>query len=435
MITKNHIKTVPHATGVYLFKDHNNIPLYIGKALDIKQRIKSHFSDKHSEKAGKIIKQSEKIDYIMVFSAVEALILEANLIKKYKPKYNLSLKDDKSFLYIVISAEEFPRVLAARLSDRISVKNRFGPFPSSRTVRKVLKTLRRVFPYCVASPLAKHSCFYSHIGYCNPCPANIRKLETKEFKRLKKIYLQNIGDIRKILKGKISEIKYELEKNMKYFSKQQDFENASVVLRKLKQVEYITSPYYKVNNFLENANFFGDKRTKNQNELYKLLSKYFTNLKNIDKIEGIDISNLSGLEACGSLVVFVGGEKNPKLYKRFKINYPKANDVQMIKEVLNRRLRHEDWIYPDLFVIDGGKPQVSAAASVLSKYGNIPVIGIAKREEKLIIPLKYKFVSLKLDPTSDALRLIQEIRDESHRFAKNYHTKLRKKYLSFDRSN
>ncbi len=435
MITKDYIKTLPRTTGVYLFKDHNNIPLYIGKALDIKQRIKSHHADKYSEKAGKIIEQSEKIDYIQVFSDVEALILEANLIKKYKPKYNLSLKDGKSFLYIVISAEEFPRVLAARLNDKILVKNRFGPFPSSKTVRKVLKTLRRVFPYCVQSPSAKHGCFYSHIGYCNPCPANIKRLKIAEFKRLKKVYLRNIGNIRKILKGKISDIKRELEKNIKYFSKQQDFENASAVLSKLKQIEYISSPYYQINNFLENGNFFADKRIKNQNELYKLLSKYFTNLEKIDKIEGIDISNLSGLEASGSLVVFIDGEKNPKLYKRFKINYQKANDVQMIKEVLNRRLKHEDWIYPDLFVVDGGKPQVSAAISVLSKYGNIPVIGIAKRNEELIIPLKYKFASLKLDPTSDALRLIQEIRDESHRFAKNYHSKLRKKYLLFDRSN
>ncbi len=428
MFQKERLKQISNNSGVYLFKSKQGKTIYVGKALNLRDRIRSYFSKQTTSKSELLV--NEVVDYstIEVSCEVEAIILEANLIKKYRPAFNISLRDDKSFLYIAVSDEEFPRVLSIRKNDRtVAVKYLYGPFPSSQTVRSVLKMIRRVFPYCTQSPRSKKPCFYSHIGLCNPCPGFIRKQKEDEYKKLKKKYQDNIQNIKKFLEGNLTKLTATLTKQMKMYSKNQYYEEAKIIYSQIRQIEYITKPYYKISNFINDPNFLEKERKKGNIELYQLLKQYLENLTPLKRIEGIDISNVSGRQASGGLVVFIEGEKNTSLYRRFKIQTKGVNDVAMIAEVLQRRLQHTDWDYPNLFVIDGGKPQVGTAIKTLDgKNINIPVIGLAKRFETIIIRKNESFLTVSLKKDSSALRLIQEIRDEAHRFAQKYHHRLRR---------
>ncbi|MCL5018869.1 MAG: GIY-YIG nuclease family protein [Patescibacteria group bacterium] len=429
MLDPKKIAKIPQTTGIYIFRDKFSQIIYIGKALNLKDRVSSYFAKHNNIKTQELSRNISDISFIEVASEVEALILEANLIKKYLPRYNISLRDDKSFLYIGISAEKFPRVLSFRKTEnKIKFKDKFGPFPSSRTVRNVLKILRRIFPYCTASPKTYRPCFYSHIGLCQPCPGQIRKESGETYEQLRKSYLTNISNIRKILYGKISSLKIILNKEMEQFSENQEYENAKKIKSQISALEYITRPYYKISSFLENPNFLEEQRNQQLEELNLLLKPYFIHLNTLQRIEGIDVSNLSGGEATGSLVVFVNGQKRPDLYKRFKIRTTGPNDVAMLTEVLQRRIKHNEWGRPDLFLIDGGKPQVSQARKLIK---TVPLVGLAKRLETVVVPLNHdQFREISLRRNQKALRLLQEIRDEAHRFAKSYHSLLRKKTLT-----
>lgn len=428
MFLRKRLKEIPKTTGVYLFKDNKGTVIYVGKALSLRDRISSYFLRQNSVKNQELVERISDFTFIEVSSEVEALILEANLVNKYLPRFNISLRDDKSFLYIGITKEEFPRVLAFRKNeDKIKFKDKFGPYPSSQTVRNVLKIFRKIFPYCTQSPRSKRPCFYSHIGLCNPCPAAVRKETDVGRDLLRKKYLANISHIRKILQGRISSLLVSLKKEMESYSKNQQYEKAKAIRNQILSIEYITKPYYKISSFLENPNFLEEERNKAVAELFVLLKPYFKNLSMPIRIEAVDISNVMGDQASGSLVVFVNGQKRPDLYKRFKIKTRGPNDVLMIREVLTRRMKHDDWVKPDLFLIDGGKPQVSQAKSVLQD--SIPIIGLAKRLETIVVSSDNQFVEISLKREEKSLRLIQEIRDEAHRFAKSYHKLLRKRVL------
>lgn len=428
MFLKKRLKEIPNLTGVYLFKDKGGQVIYVGKALNLKERIRSYFLKQTSPKNAQLVNLISDFSFIEVTNEVEALILESNLIKKYLPLFNISLRDDKSFLYIGITGEEFPRLLAFRKSETtVKAKYKYGPFPSSQAVRNVLKMLRKIFPYCTQSPKSRRRCFYSHIGLCCPCPCLIKKEKGGKYRELRKIYLNSITNIRRILEGDIKKLRANLEKEMQLYSQKQEYEKAKTVRNQLWQIEYITKPYYKIASFLENPNFLEEERSKALQEIQQLLTPYFPNFSIPTRIEGIDISNIAGQEASGSLVVFINGQKQPNLYKRFKIKAKGPNDVSMIKEVLSRRLKHCEWQYPNLIVIDGGKPQVSQAKNVL--HEDIPVIGLAKHLETIVIYNKNKFWEISLKENSGSLRLIQTVRDEAHRFAKKYHLALRKKLL------
>lgn len=432
MLNKKQLKNIPNVTGVYLFKDEKKQVIYVGKALKIRDRISSYLQKPSPLKNELLVKEIKTIDFIEVLSEVEALILEANLIKRFLPKYNVNLKDDKSFLYIIVTEEEFPRVLAARKNALgIPIKNIYGPFPSAKTVRNVLRLLRKLFPYCTAKPTSKKPCFYSQIGLCNPCPVLIKKEKNqKKYQQLKKIYLRNIDRIKCFLEGEFSSLISELERQMHVFSQKEQFEEASQVYTKIKQLEYITKPYYRIADFLTDPNFSTKVKAHSLQQLFSVLKPYFKNLQPLERIEGVDISNIMGEEAAGSLVVFINGQREPSCYKRFRIKSKVRSDVLMIQEVILRRLRRKEWPYPNLFVIDGGKPQISSATQVLRQFGNIPVIGLAKQRETIIIPQADKFSQLNLQRNSASLRLIQEIRDEAHRFARTYHHLLRRKLLN-----
>lgn len=401
---------IPHKPGVYIYRDLDGGILYVGKAVDLYSRVASYFRGTPSDpKTAALVGKIVSLETIIVQSELEALILEANLIKKHLPPYNIRLTDDKDYLYIKVTSEEYPRIITARKSELEDAKDYFGPFPSSRTVRETLKKLRRIFPWCT-NPYGKRPCFYYHLGQCpGPCAG---KVGQKEYNKI-------IDRFRKFMEGKKTELVESLTREMQEYSEKQQFESAQAAKRIITGLEYLTQPN-QAHVYLENPNFVED-----QNRLAVAQLKKDLNLPVIpERIECYDISNTGGLQAVGSLVVLTGGDIDKKWYRKFKIHMENTpNDVGMMAEMLQRRLRHSEWPKPDLILVDGGKGQVSAVAGEVTKKGwKVPVFGLAKKMEWLY-PADKEVI--KLSRSSLSLRLLQKIRDEAHRFAIGYHRKLR----------
>jgi len=391
--SKINLRKVPHKPGVYLFKDESGQVIYIGKAIDLKTRISSP-RNWHWDSVSTIVVESE----------LEALILEANLIKKYLPRFNIRLTDDKDYLYIKITKEIFPKVVTARKHELKESLNFFGPFPSSKTVRETLKSLRRVFPWCNGG---KKSCFYYHLLLCPG--ACVGEINQKDYKKIIKNFI-------KFMQGKKDSLVKELTKEMSKLSKEQNFEKAAKIKKTLAGIAYITQTQ-RVNLYLENPNFLENEKKLALQELQQVL-----NLPKIpERIEGYDVSNIQGKEAVGSMVVLTKGDIDKSQYRKFKIRTEnKPNDVAMMKEIIARRFKHPEWPKPDLIIVDGGRAQVRIVKS------EIPVFGLAKRAEWLYSP---KEQIIKLKKTSPALKLLQKLRDEAHRFAISYHRKLHDKII------
>lgn len=419
--------SLPEDPGVYQFLSRGGTVLYVGKAKNLKKRVSSYFVRRADlgEKTRLLVSQVEKIRYTIVASELESLLLEANLIKKFDPKYNARLTDGKSYIRIKITVkDEFPKVLLAR---REEDKNAvfFGPYPSSSDVKFVLKFLRRIFPYQSVLNHPKRYCLYYHLGLC-PCPPMfVSENEVKSYRK-------NIVHIVKFLKGKNKDIVKDLEKERDEASKKENFENAQKIQRKIDAILAVTTKNIAAFDYETNPNLLSDIRSKELSELREVLQTYGVFVEKLERIECYDISNISGTSPVGSMVVFTNGEKDSSSYRRFQIkNPPKVvpNDFAMIKEVISRRLRHEEWAAPNLMIIDGGKGQVSSAKKVLQENNSsIPVIGIAKREELLVTS---DFKIIRLSRNSHALTLVRRIRNEAHRFAITYHKKLRaRKFLT-----
>jgi len=352
-----------------------------------------------------MIKEASDISYIQVTSELEALLLEAKLIKIIQPKYNIIAKDDKHALYIKITNDEYPTIKPVRSNGD------FGPFPSSSKVYSVLRTLRHIFPYA-DHKLGKKACIYSQIGICNPCPNTITTKDEKSR------YLKNINNIKKILNGDIVKVIKSLEKEMNLLSKSEKYEKAEIVRNQVESLKYITQKRISENRFLENPNLSED--IKNE-ELKALQNVLFVNYKlkivNLSRIECYDISHISGYFATASMVTFVNGEAEKSLYRRFKIINSKNNDVGIMSEIAFRRAKNiGKWGIPDLIFVDGGEAQANVFRNIFNKY-HIPVVAITKGRE---------FTDF---PNRQALNLVTRIRDESHRFAKIYHHLLFKKNL------
>lgn len=412
---------IPHRPGVYIFKDSAERIIYVGKAIDLYHRVASYFSTSHiggaTSKTAALVAIIVSVNTIIVESELEALILEANLIKKYLPPYNIRLTDDKDYLYIKVTNEEYPRILTARKSELLDAKDYFGPFPSSRTVRETLKKLRKIFPWCT-NPYGKRPCFYYHLGQCpGPCAGQI---DQKEYGKI-------INRFRKFMEGKKAELVDNLTKEMQEHAGKQRFEQAQADKRILAGLEYLTQSN-QAHVYLENPNFVED-----QNRLAVIQLKKDLHLTTFpERIECYDISNIQGHQAVGSLVVLTGGDIDKKWYRRFKIHplrqpadgkEGKPDDVGMMAEILQRRLKHDEWPKPDLILVDGGKGQVSAVVGEVIKKGcKVPVFGLAKKMEWLY---SEGGDIIKLPRSSLSLRLLQKIRDEAHRFAITYHRKLR----------
>mgnify|MGYP003393295591 CR=1 FL=1 len=406
---------IPHKPGVYIYKDDKEKILYVGKAIDLYSRVSSYFNNDITGKTAILVSKIAGLDTIIVESELEALILEANLIKEYLPAFNIRLMDDKGYLYIGITKQDFPRVVTLRKQDLKTVKKFFGPFPSSRTVKETLKKLRRVFPWCSGTgnrqqATGSRACFYYHLGLCpGACVNEISKLD----------YNKIINRFSKFLDGKKEELVTELTLEMQGFSLEQEFEQAGKIKQIIDGINYLTQTN-RTGLYLENPNFLQDERQLALEQLQKDL-----NLKKIpERIEGFDISNISGIDSVGSMVVLTNGEIDKSQYRKFKIHITgNPNDVGMHKEMMRRRLKHSEWLFPDLIIIDGGRGQVRGAQFEISNFKfKIPVFGLAKRMEWLYPP---EGEVIKLPRKSLSLKLLQKLRDESHRFAITYHRKLR----------
>ncbi|TSC86052.1 MAG: Uncharacterized protein G01um10147_990 [Microgenomates group bacterium Gr01-1014_7] len=400
---------IPHKPGVYIFKDKAGRVIYVGKAIDLYHRVASYFvSHPRGGLASHLRNEIEDIETIIVESELEALILEANLIKKFLPRYNVRLVDDKDYLYIKFTKEDFSKVITARKHELKGALKYFGPFPSSRTVRDTLKSLRKVFPWCQGAN--KRACFYYHIGQCPG--ACVNEISQKDYRK-------NIFRLVKLLEGKKEKLLEDLIKEMTQYSNSQNFEGAGRLKKIITGIQYLTQ-LNRTKSYLENPNFLEDQKNLALLELKKAL-----NLKEIPyRIEGYDISNIQGKEATGSMVVLTNGEIDKTQYRKFKIHITgKPNDVAMHKEMMSRRMKHPEWPLPDLIIIDGGLGQVNAVAPIIhNTYYNLPIYGLAKRMEWLYAP---DGSIIKLARKNPALHLLQKLRDESHRFAVAYHRKLR----------
>lgn len=356
-------KKLPDSPGVYFFKKGAEI-LYIGKATSLRSRVRSYFNSQIVSSRGPIIagmiEDATSVAYRITDSVLEAVILEAELIKKYQPKFNSKEKDNKSFYYLVITAEKYPRVLMIRgrtlqaSENDFKIQKKFGPFPSGTELREAVRVIRKMFPFrdkCM--PNSGRPCFSRQIGLCpGVCTGEIREIE----------YKKQIRNISLFLSGKKKAVVRLLKKDMNILAAAREFEKAEAVKRKIFALEHIQDV-----------------------SLIKRESVMIPNLGEggkVFRIEAYDVAHQSGTNNVGVMVVIENGEANRGEYRKFRIrgNYP-ADDLRSLRELLERRLNHPEWRFPDLVVVDGGRLQVSVAEEVVKRDGlSIPVIGVVKDE-------------------------------------------------------
>jgi excinuclease ABC subunit C len=434
---KMKLKSLTKNSGVYKFLDARGSVIYIGKAKNIKSRVGSYFNSKidPATKTALLVDNIAGIEVVETLSELEALILEAELIKKFKPKFNIALKDDKSHIYIVLRSQKerldgksinLPTVLAVRRTDLREKDVAFGPYPNSSATKFVVRTVRRIFPYrdCSKTKFNRHAklghpCLYGDIGLCSaPCVGRVSPED----------YRKEIKKIEKLLSGKSISLINSLERSMNTASKNQQYEKAAEIRDTLEKFRYVRTKSTVAQKYIDNPYLVQDKREKAMEEIEKAIP---TLKKLPEKIECYDISNISGTDSVGSMVVAVGGEILKSEYRRFRIKRKKTpDDFYMMEEVITRRLKN-NWPIPDLIVVDGGKGQVGAAVKALNETNSdIPVVGLAKKFETLIIWEDGIFSEINLSRDNEGLKLLQRLRDESHRFAQSYHHRLRLKRIN-----
>ncbi len=420
---------IPTAPGCYQFLDRQGRVIYIGKAANLRARVFSYWRASAGLTPAKeeMIKQVKDIKWIETDSEIEALLLEANLVKKQQPIFNVKLRDDKRFVYLKISIEEeWPRIFITRRLEKSG--QYFGPFTSVMAVRTTLKIIRKIWPFRSCARLPKKACLYYRLGQCpGMCIGQADKQGYQKIIREIILFLE--GKKKRIIKDYQKQIKSWELKQKKCQVGSGEREEAEVEIERLK------FRLFNLEKVLATANVLGaaDKYAADVVELAKVLSLP----RPLQRIEGYDIANIFGRQAVGSMVVFIDGEPEKSEYRRFKIKIGqgRANDVGMLKEVLERRFKN-DWPRPDLIVIDGGRAQLQAAEQVLKEYKlNIPILAIAKGEglrsararDKIFFP--GQTTPLKLPLASPALHILKRVRDEAHRFALSYHRLLRKKKI------
>ncbi len=435
----NDFHDAPSTCGVYQYYSDDKI-LYIGKAINLKARLTSHAQNaKLDEKERAIVSGATHIKYTEVDSEFKCLLLEAKLIREYMPPYNRIWKDDKTYLYIVIDmSDPFPRPFFARAHDidstlhsTLSTKhlNLYGPFPSTKIAEEVLRVIRRLIPFCMTKRVGKHSCFYSKIGLCNPCPANILKLTSPSFELASKKYRRQINQVAKILDGKIEPVINDLKADMQRASDAQDYEKALELRTKIERFTRFISTHTFRNAEPLSYNASSIKIEK----LQSILKSYFLNLKSLNRIECYDASNSSMHDSVVSLVVATDGLLDRGQYRRFKIKNPNAvSDFDRLGEAIERRLKNKVWPRPDLIVIDGGAPQLRRLRPLFDQMTDpIPYIGLAKHPDHLVLPgdsrKASEYININVEQENLGLHLLQQLRDEAHRFANSYRKLLQSK--------
>lgn len=404
MDLKEKIKNLPTGPGVYLMKDKFGKIIYIGKAKSLKKRIASYFQKNIlSYKTQILVSQIKDINFITTKNESESLILEAGLVKKYQPKFNVELRDDKSFPRLAIIKERFPRLFIARAKNKVNAIF-FGPYTNTKVLKQSLKALRHIFGYRSCKVLPKKPCLYWRIKLCPaPCINKIKPLD----------YQKNIKNIILFLEGKYQTLVENLKKQMLKQAREKKFEKAAILRNRIKNLgDLIQKPTLEIPG--------SDELTDLKNVL---------GLSNLPKkIEAFDISNISGTLNTASMVSFYKGAPDKNNYRRYRIKTVFGpDDYRCLEEVIRRRyayLKKENLNLPDLIIIDGGKGQLTVAEKTLKKLNlKIPVISIAKAQEKIYYNRKELF----LPKDSSVLYLVQKIRDEAHRFARKYHLILRNK--------
>jgi len=412
-LSKEAINNLPKTPGVYCFLSKKET-IYIGKAINIQSRVKNHFQQP-SYRDNLFIDKVDKIGYLETGSEIEALILEANLIKKHQPKFNVVWKDDKNYFYVAIEQNEkkIPYVFITHRPKQISNSQYIGPFVEGTALKMTLRFLRRAFPYYTTKNHPKTKCTWCHLGLCPGPNPDLRE------------YRKNIKKLILVLKGKSSAVLNSLKKEMNNLSKENKFEEAARVRDRIHNLQQVMSHAGVINGGQELVvNLTAVKNTTILNELL--------GLQKISRIECYDVSNIQGKSATGSMAVFVNGRPDKNQYRKFKIKIENTpNDIAMLKEILTRRLSHPEWEYPEVILIDGGIAQLNIAISVKNERpetSGIKVISIAKRNKDLYIEGKNGFVPLKSLP-QEIYNLVLQLDNEAHRFAITYHKKLRKNEL------
>jgi len=440
---KEKVKQLPNGPGVYCLKDKEI--LYIGKASNLRERVKNHFQSAFAKASARqatrdnlFIDKVTRVGYFKTDSEIGALVLEANLIKKYQPKYNVIWKDDKNYFFVGITKESFPQIFwthQTKLKTKnyklktINYKlktNYVGPFVDGKALKQTLKILRKVFPYRSCRVLPKRSCLWYHLERCPaPCLIKTQFEEKILFDRIKRECQKNAENVFKIFQGKKTQVLKNLKKEMKEAAKIQNFERAAKMRDQILALEKILA-HTRLPGLRPGE--VGRAKIFNWPEIQKILQEILKTKKEISKIEAYDVSNIQGQLATGAMVTFIKGQLAKDFYRKFKIKFSgKPNDIAMIKEILSRRVNHPEWPFPDLILIDGGRAQLNIAFKSLTLNFRPGVIAVAKKRNELY--LKDREPILLRNLPREIFNLILQLRDEAHRFAISYHKKLREKDL------
>lgn len=427
------IECLPSDSGVYVFQDTKGAPLYIGKATCIKKRVRTHFyeSAASNPQKGVLLRDTANIAAYSTASAIEALVLESRLIKKLKPRYNILLRD---YFYVGFTKDIFPKIFLTHQfkTENLKLKTSFvGPFTDGRAVKQTLKLLRSIFPYCTCKTPHKRACLNYHMGrdpgYCcfpkNDYKQSIASKKQKEYKK-------TIAHIERILKGHAPRVLHALERDMKTAAKKQEFEKAALLRNQWEGMQNVLAH----KTVLTEPSLVADNTPAKDPRLTRVPSFVVRITKEAKRIEGYDISNIQGSWAVGSMVVFSQdktGALHPQKsdYRKFRVKTVReANDPAMMREMLQRRLLHQEWPFPDLIVVDGGKTQRNAALQAFNALQKTtPIFGLAKREEELYT--EKGVARLSSLPSSYEL-FFRHLRDEAHRFAIGYYRKLHRKNIT-----
>ena len=547
-LIEEQLNRLPGSPGVYLMKDASGAILYVGKAINLHNRVRSYFNatQKWTPKIQRLVSRIADIDFFVATSEQEALLIELNLIKQHHPRYNVNLKDDKTFPYLKIDInEEWPGVYVTRRLEEDGGRY-FGPFTNARSVKQTLKVLQNIFPFRICSKTitgkAPRPCLEYHLGRClAPCTGAVSRTE----------YAQVIKEVILFLEGKHERVVRELKIKMDKAAENMDYEKAALIRDQIDAINqviegekiaatirgeqdviafiqdrdraYVQVLFIRRNKLIGRESFLlqGTLQEEPQRIITSFIKQYYSSNPNVPpllllqhpleekliirdwlqnrrgarveiqvprrgskkqlidiavenarqgfeqlkikelvsskgldyalaeierelklkslplRMEAYDISNIQGTSAVGSMVVFEKGKPKSAHYRRFKIkSVSGANDYAMLQEILQRRFKHsagsgaaasDTWsILPDLVLIDGGRGQLNAALSVLQETGSsIAVASLAKENEEVFLPRRKKPVIL--PRSSPGLQLLQRLRDEAHRFAISYYTKVHRK--------
>lgn len=411
------LKTLPAAPGVYFHKATNGEVIYVGKAAVLKNRVRQYFHKTQKDpKTEALVKEIADTDWIVVDTEMDALFLESEMIKRYMPKWNILLRDDKTVSYVRINMRsEVPYVSFTRTpQDDKAVY--IGPFYGKTAVAKALRILRRVFPY-YDKPYDGKKTLNTDLGLTPGI--EVGRMSAQEYKK-------NLRKLRLYLEGGRHKLISEIEKQMQQAAKEERFEEAAELRKQLFGLRE-----------LQKKIVFSDKEFLDISSDQALvdLQKLLGLADPPRRIEGYDISHQSGTNVVGSMVVFANGVSDRSEYRKFKLRNQRNDDTANLREVIERRLKHQEWDFPNLVILDGGLMQVNAVRDLLWNK-NIAVIGRDKSGDhtrnaavRIIIPKIGENQEVMLSPDSHVAKLIARIDDEAHRFAITYHTLLKRKSM------